>query len=165
MGWGFEHLTWSRTRGRHRLISENSAIALRPQRRKGLAMAFDAFGIEGMPFYCWYEMQHAALGPYRAAADATRLFFQNPVNPLTHTTLGKSIAAGCEMFERVTRRYGKPDWTIQPISIAGARVTIHPETVWERPFCRLIHFERALPDSDEHTSELQSPDHLVCRLL
>jgi len=114
---------------------------------KGLAMAFEAFGIDTLPYYYWYEMQHAALGPYRAAADATRLFFQNPVNPLTHTTLGKSVAAGCEMFERMTRRYGKPDWNIRPITIGGERVTIHPQAVWERPFCNLVHFERALPDS------------------
>src|SRR5258708_8946374 len=26
-------------------------------------------------------------------------------------------------------------------------------------------FERTVPRSEEHTSELQSPDHLVCRLL
>jgi poly(3-hydroxybutyrate) depolymerase len=110
-------------------------------------MAFEAFGIDDLPFYYWYEMQHAALGPIRAAADATRLFYQNPVNPLTHTPFGKSVAAGCEMFERVTRRYGKPDWNIRPIEIDGQFVSIHPEVVWERPFCNLVHFERALPDS------------------
>jgi poly(3-hydroxybutyrate) depolymerase len=110
-------------------------------------MAFDAFGTEGLPFYYWYEMQHAALGPFRAAVDATRLFYQNPVNPLTHTTFGKSIAAGCEMFERVTRRYGKPDWDIPPLYIDGEHIGVHPHTVWERPFCNLIHFERALPDT------------------
>src|SRR5258708_10318132 len=32
----------------------------------------------------------------------------------------------------------------------------------ERPRARAT---RALPRSEEHTSELQSPDHLVCRLL
>jgi poly(3-hydroxybutyrate) depolymerase len=111
-------------------------------------MAFNAFGMEQLSFYYWYEMQHAALAPARAAADATRLFFQNPVNPLAHTTLGKSVAAGCEMFERVTRRYGKPDWNLRPIKIHGQNVAVHPEIVWQRPFCNLVHFERALPDSD-----------------
>jgi poly(3-hydroxybutyrate) depolymerase len=108
---------------------------------------FDDFRVEALPLYYLYEMQHAALGPFRAAADATRLFYQNPVNPLAHTTFGKSIAAGCEMFERVTRRYGKPDWNIEPLKIDGERITVHPEAVWERPFCKLIHFERAVPDS------------------
>ena len=110
-------------------------------------MAFEQFGMEGLPFYYWYEMQHAALGPFRAAADATRLFYQNPINPLAHTTLGKSIAAGCEMFERATRRYGKPEWHLEPLKINGERVAVHPEIVWQRPFCNLVHFERALPDN------------------
>jgi poly(3-hydroxybutyrate) depolymerase len=110
-------------------------------------MAFDAFGIDGFPFYYWYEMQHAALGPYRAAADATRLLFQNPVNPLTHTTFGKSVAASCEMFERVTRRYGKPEWSLESVKIDGQPVAVHPAIVWERPFCNLVHFERALSDN------------------
>jgi poly(3-hydroxybutyrate) depolymerase len=110
-------------------------------------MAFDAFGIDRFPFYYWYEMQHAALGPYRAAADATRLFFQNPVNPLTHTTFGKSMAASCEMFERVTRRYGKPEWNLESVKIDGQPVAVHPEVVWKRPFCNLVHFERALSDN------------------
>jgi poly(3-hydroxybutyrate) depolymerase len=110
-------------------------------------MAFEAFGLEGLPYYYWYEFQHAALGPIRAATDAMRIFYKNPINPLTHTTIGKSIAAGCEMFERVTRRYGKPDWNLQPIKVDGERVTIHPQVVWERPFCKLVHFERALPDT------------------
>src|SRR5262247_1116560 len=110
-------------------------------------MAIEQFGMEGLPFYYWYEMQHAALGPFRAAADATRLFYQNPINPLSHTTLGKSIAAGCEMFERATRRYGKPEWNLEPLKINGERVAVHPEIVWQRPFCNLVHFERALPDN------------------
>src|SRR5262249_7899237 len=109
-------------------------------------MAFNAFGLDRLPFYYWYEMQHAARGPYRAAADATRLFFQNPVNPFAHTTFGKSVAASCEMFERVTRRYGKPEWSVDPVKVDGQAVAVHPQIVWQRPFCNLLHFERALPD-------------------
>ena len=41
------------------------------------------------PLYWFYEMSHAALNPSRAWADATRLFFKNPVNPLSFTTYGK----------------------------------------------------------------------------
>src|SRR2546428_12972824 len=112
---------------------------------EGPAMAVGAFGNPGLPFYYWYEWQHAALGPARAAVDATRMFYKNPINPLTHTTIGKTIAAGCEMFERVTRRYGKPGWNIHPVSIGGERVVVHPQVVWKRPFCRLGHFQRPPP--------------------
>ena len=118
-------------------------------------MAFNGFGLDSLSFYYWYELQHAALGPYRAAADAMRLIYQNPINPLTHTTLGKSIAAGCEMFERVTRRYGKPDWNIKSLRINGESVSVHPEIVWQRPFCNLVHFARAaLPESSREHPKL-----------
>ena len=98
--------------------------------------------MEGLPLYQFYEMQHAALGPFRAAADATRIMLQNPVNPLAHTLWGKSMAAGCEMFERVTRRYGKPAWRIADTVIDGETAPVTPEFVWSRPFCNLVHFNR-----------------------
>ena len=94
------------------------------------------------PMYWFYEMSHAALNPSRALADATRLFFKNPINPLSFTTYGKSIAAGCELFERSTRRYGRPEWRISSTLVGGERVPIQVSTVWERPFCRLLRFER-----------------------
>jgi poly(3-hydroxybutyrate) depolymerase len=96
------------------------------------------------PLYWLYEMTHAALNPSRAWADATRLFFKNPVNPLSFTTYGKSIAAACELFERSTRRYGRPEWAISSTLVGGERVPVEITTVWERPFCRLLHFERKL---------------------
>ncbi|MBM3527985.1 MAG: polyhydroxyalkanoate depolymerase [Alphaproteobacteria bacterium] len=92
--------------------------------------------------YWLYEMGHAALNPVRAFADVTRLYFKNPLNPLTHTTYGKSVAAAAELFERSTRRYGRPDWDIDSTLVGGERAPLHINTVWERPFCRLQHFER-----------------------
>jgi poly(3-hydroxybutyrate) depolymerase len=106
-------------------------------------MSIGYFGLDGLSLYYWHEMQHAALGPWRAVADATRILFKNPVNPFTHTPFGKSVAAGCEMFERVTRRYGKPEWRIDSTLVGGRRVAVHPQVVWERPFCQLLHFEAA----------------------
>jgi poly(3-hydroxybutyrate) depolymerase len=95
------------------------------------------------PYYWLYEMSQASLNPSRAWADATRLFFKNPANPMAHTQFGKTVAAACEMFERSTRRYGKPEWRIDSTLVGGERVPVHVSTVWERPFCRLLHFERA----------------------
>jgi poly(3-hydroxybutyrate) depolymerase len=92
--------------------------------------------------YWLYESGHAALQPARALADVTRLYFKNPLNPLSHTTFGKSLAAGAELFERSTRRYGKPEWHIDSVMVGGERAPIHISTPWERPFCRLLHFER-----------------------
>src|SRR5579872_1429867 len=95
------------------------------------------------PLYWLYETSHAALSPARVLADATKLAFKNPFNPLYSTTFGKSIAAAAELFERSTRRYVQPDWRISSTLVGGERVPVHISTVWERPFCRLLHFERA----------------------
>ena len=42
-----------------------------------------------------------------------------------------------------TRRYGKPEWKINSTLIGAERVPVTISSVWERPFCRLLHFERA----------------------
>lgn len=94
--------------------------------------------------YWLYEMSHAALNPARAFSDVTRLYLKNPLNPWSHTTFGKTVAASAEMFERFTRRYSKPDWDIHDTVVGGERVDVHITPVWERPFCRLLHFERVL---------------------
>ena len=109
------------------------------------------------PMYWLYEMSHAALNPSRAFADATRLMFKNPLNPLAGTTFGKSVAAACEVFERSTRRYGRPEWGIKTALVGGERVPVRIETVWERAFCRLVHFERDF----EHVPRRPQPRLLI----
>ena len=99
------------------------------------------------PMYWMYEMGLAALTPARAVADATRLYYKNPINPLAHTTYGKSVAAAMELFERSTRRYDRPEWGIKDTVVGGEHVAVQIDTVWERPFCKLLHFKRALSRS------------------
>ena len=117
----------------------------------------DAGPMLAAPYYWLYEMSHAALEPARALSDATRLFFRNPANPLAHTPFGKTMAAASELFERSTRRYGKPDWNIASTMVGGEQVPVHIATVWERPFCRLLHFERAF----EHLPRRPQPRLLI----
>jgi len=95
-----------------------------------------------LPFYHLYELNHAAMAPVRAMADMTKLYFQNPLNPMAHTDIGRSIAASCEVLERTTRRYGKPDFGLIDTTVGGVRVPVHESIVWNRPFCDLIRFER-----------------------
>ena len=125
-------------------------------------MAIGEFGRAGAfplsaPMYWFYEMSQAAVIPSRAMADATRLLFKNPVNPWTHTTFGKSLAAGAELFERSTRRYGRPEWNISSTMVGGERVPVHITPVWQRPFCRVVHFERTL----EHAPHRPQPRVLI----
>jgi poly(3-hydroxybutyrate) depolymerase len=94
--------------------------------------------------YYWYEAAHLMLSPARAASDATRLLFNNPINPLTHTQYGRTVSAACELFERTTRRYGKPEFALRSTLVEGQRVAVTERIVWERPFCRVISFDRAV---------------------
>src|SRR6202035_2453311 len=98
---------------------------------------------------------YASLNPARAVTDATKILFQNPLNPWSHTEFGKSIAAGCELFERTTRRYGKPEWGLHDTEVNGVRTPIEIRSIWEKPFCRLLYFDRKL------TRPLRSPQPRV----
>src|SRR3712207_8602800 len=74
--------------------------------------------------YYWYEAAHWMLSPARAATEGAKLFFENPINPLTHTAYGRTVAAACELFERTTRRYDKPVFGLDTTVVDGERVPV-----------------------------------------
>lgn len=95
--------------------------------------------------YYLYEMNHAAIAPWRAAADAANLFWKNPVNPIAQTYMGRSMAASLDLFERVTRRYGKPSFGITEIKVDGIPVSVAEERLAHKTFCTLLHFSKRWP--------------------
>ena len=98
------------------------------------------------PFsYQAYEMAYLAMGPVRAVSNAANFWVKNPLNPLSKTYVGRSIAASCAMFERATRRYGKPLFGLNETTIEGRNVFVTEEIIWQKPFCRVIRFARDLP--------------------
>ena len=80
-------------------------------------------------------------------AGSGRLIFNNPFNPWAYTVSGRHAAAACEVFERTTRRYKKPMFRLVTTRVDGVTVTVSEEIVWQRPFCRLIHFQRDIERS------------------
>jgi poly(3-hydroxybutyrate) depolymerase len=92
--------------------------------------------------YHAYEAVHMMVSPARAMSDAMQLAFKNPANPLTYTPFGRTIAASCELFERTTRRYGKPAFGLDTTTMNGVKVAVEERVVWQRPFCNLIYFDR-----------------------
>jgi poly(3-hydroxybutyrate) depolymerase len=95
--------------------------------------------------YFFYEAAHSAMAPARAMSEAMKLFYKNPMNPLSQTAFGKTVAASAEMFERTTRRYGKPSFDLPTTSFEGKEVAVTERILWKKPFCQLLHFERNLP--------------------
>ena len=98
--------------------------------------------------YHLFEMAHAALTPARAAADGAKFLFRNPLNPLANTSVGRGTAAAAELVERTTRRYKKPDFGIFSTEVNGRSAGVQEVSVWQKPFCRLIHFRRDLPPKE-----------------
>ena len=93
--------------------------------------------------YHAYELAHAMLSPMRVGVDALKAGIDFPFNPFSKTPLARSMSAACELFENVTRRYGKPHFGIESVKIGGLDVPIREEIVLRKPFCNLLHFDRA----------------------
>jgi poly(3-hydroxybutyrate) depolymerase len=94
--------------------------------------------------YHIHELQHAAFTPARLVAEAVQTIYSHPWVPVAYTHMGRAIAAGAELFERTTRRYGKPQFNLPRTTVAGQEVAVHERIVWRKPFCSLLHFEREL---------------------
>jgi poly(3-hydroxybutyrate) depolymerase len=92
--------------------------------------------------YHAYEMTHAAVQPLRLQSDALRYLCRSAFSPVAYTPLGKAVAAACEVFENVTRRYRKPEWGIDGVTISGLPAPVEPEVVRSKLFCDLLHFKR-----------------------
>jgi poly(3-hydroxybutyrate) depolymerase len=88
-----------------------------------------------------HEMTHFGMAPARAISDVARTWLENPINPLSYTAAGRNLAASAKIFERLTRRYGKPAFDLATTVVGGKIVPIVEVVVWERPFCKLLHFE------------------------
>jgi poly(3-hydroxybutyrate) depolymerase len=95
------------------------------------------------PFaYEMHETAHLALAPARAVSDVLRTWLEHPANPLSYTAAGRNLAASANIFERLTRRYEKPAFDLPTTAVDGKIVPIIERVAWERPFCKLLHFEK-----------------------
>ena len=93
--------------------------------------------------YYLYDLQHALLTPARIAAETLNQMLSHPLVPAAYTKLGRSLAAGSEIFERATRRYGKPSFDYGKVTLPGGEaVAVHEDVLLQRPFCRLLRFRR-----------------------
>lgn len=99
-------------------------------------------------FYSLYDAHQMMMTPLRVLAELTQITFQSPYNPLAFTGLGRSVAAGAELFERMTRRFGKPRFGLAQTVCDGMQVQVSEEIVVEKPFCGLLHFKRHVNRDD-----------------
>ncbi|NQU58739.1 MAG: polyhydroxyalkanoate depolymerase, partial [Rhodospirillales bacterium] len=95
--------------------------------------------------YHAYELTHATLAPLKALSEIGQKINSSIYNPLAYTPVGRSMAASFEVFNRMTRRYGKPKWEIETTKVKGKKVGVEIDIQLCTRFCDLIHFRRDLP--------------------
>lgn len=96
--------------------------------------------------YAFHELAYHSATPFRIGAQMARQFWTSPLNPASDTAIGRTAYAAAEVFESLTRRYGKPDWGLETIEIDGRPVRTTEQVVWSSPWCRLVRFARNIGD-------------------
>jgi len=96
--------------------------------------------------YSLYEAGFYLAAPLRAAAIATRDFWSSPLNLARDTDAARRIYAGADLFLNLTRRYGRPAWGFDEVTIDGRPVRVTRETAWSSPWVKLTHFVRDARD-------------------
>lgn len=96
--------------------------------------------------YHLHELNQNAMLPMRWMAQAVNMMATHPLLPSSHTSLGKTVAAGTDVFERMTRRYPKPAFGLNETVVDGRLVDVVERELVSRPFGTLIHFERQISE-------------------
>ncbi len=91
------------------------------------------------------EAQRAFLNPLSDWADSMRRLYTNPYSPLSYSPFARRISAGLELVHRLGKEYEKPGFEIASTRIEGREVRVVESVELDRPFCRLLKFERQLP--------------------
>ena len=94
------------------------------------------------------------------AAQSLRFVLKSPANPLAYTYAGKTAAAACDLFERATRRYQKPEFGIAETTVSGQRVAVReqaPALEW------LLALETGVGDSVSDLSGVESLDAVLAQ--
>lgn len=115
--------------------------------------------------YALYEAGYYGSTPLRLAARATRDFWRSPLNPARESEFGRRMFAGSDLLLNLTRRYPKPQWGFDSVTIDGHEVRVRPTEVWSTPWVKMIHFARDMSDMRRAgRRELQPPVLIVAPL-
>jgi poly(3-hydroxybutyrate) depolymerase len=96
--------------------------------------------------YSLYEAGYYAAAPWRAAAIMARDFWSSPLNPTRSSEAARRLYAGADLFVNLTRRYGRPAWGIDSVTVNGHPIRVREVEVWSSPWCKLTHFARDQAD-------------------
>lgn len=105
--------------------------------------------IENTALYALHEWRQAATAPLTMFASFSKHAYSNPASPFAHTQAGRSVAAGFELVERLTRQYAKPGFGIHETTVDGKKAKVKDVIVLKEKFCNLRHFKRSIKGEKE----------------
>ena len=111
--------------------------------------------------YSLHELAYHSATPFRFGAQLARQFWTSPFNPASDTAIGRTALASAGLFESVTRRYGKPAWGLETLTIGGKSVRTTEQVIWSTPWCRLVRFARHLGDLKRAGKPTSAPAVLI----
>lgn len=111
--------------------------------------------------YALHELAYTSAQPWRIGAQAARQFWTSPLNPMADTAIGRTAYASAELFESVTRRYGKPDWGLEVVTVDGKPVRTTQQVVWQSPWVKLIRFARNVGDLKRAGKPVAAPSVMI----
>jgi poly(3-hydroxybutyrate) depolymerase len=103
--------------------------------------------------YQLHELQRSILHPISHLASAGAHLYTNPYSPLSYTPFSRRLAATFDLVHRLGKDYEKPAFGLQTTSVDGHEVVITERIVAEKPFCKLIHFERQFGNSPRRAAD------------
>jgi poly(3-hydroxybutyrate) depolymerase len=83
-----------------------------------------------------------ALQPLNQLSKTSRFFWSHPFNVLSGSWAAQFMAAGLELFERLTTVYERPAWGYETVLVDGRDVPIREEIVHRLPWCDLLRFRK-----------------------
>ncbi len=111
--------------------------------------------------YALHELAYTSAQPWRLGAQAARQFWTSPLNPMADTAIGRTAYASAELFESVTRRYGKPEWGLDVVTVDGKPVRTTQQVVWQSPWVKLTRFARNVGDLKRAGKPVAAPSVMI----
>ncbi|HEY0052040.1 MAG TPA: polyhydroxyalkanoate depolymerase, partial [Caulobacteraceae bacterium] len=111
--------------------------------------------------YALHEYAYYTATPMRLAAQMASAFWSNPANPAVDTLMGRTMFASAELMTNLTRRYGKPAWGLDRVTVGDQSVAVAEKTHWASPWCRLVKFERDAADLKRAGRPRKAPPVLI----
>lgn len=111
--------------------------------------------------YAFHEAQRAMMGSWAYGAGAVSRMFSESGSWFSQWPGAAPLAAASELMYRIGKAYEKPAFGIHTVQVHGQDVAVLEHTVMEKPFCRLLRFQRYSDDAATLKALTQAPAVLV----